>query len=139
MTDKTIPIDNEFELVVDLEDILLAQKVERIARVTHEANRAYCQGIGDDSQKPWDEAPQWQKDSAIKGVLFNLQNPGAPASASHDSWLAEKEATGWKYGPVKDPEKKEHPCFVPYEQLPVEQRLKDHLFKAVVAALSQDA
>jgi hypothetical protein len=74
--------------------------------------------------------------SAIKGVEFTRTHPDAPASASHDSWLEEKRATGWRYGPVKDPEKKEHPCFVPYEQLPVEQRRKDHLFQAVVRALS---
>ncbi len=110
--------------------------IEEIARVTHEANRAYCQSIGDDSQLPWDDAPDWQKSSACKGVEFNLANPEAPASASHDSWLKEKEETGWKYGAVKDPEKKEHPCYVPYEQLPKEQQRKDALFKAVVAALS---
>ena len=64
-----------------------------------------------------------------------LDNPDAPPSASHESWLAVKEADGWKYGEVKDPENKEHPCFVPYEQLPEEQKAKDHLFKAVVEAL----
>jgi hypothetical protein len=31
---------------------------EQIARVAYEANRAYCRTIGDDSQKPWDEAEQ---------------------------------------------------------------------------------
>lgn len=110
-------------------------KEEVIARVCHEANRAYCAGIGDNSQVAWADAPQWQRDSAVTGVQFNLANPDAPASASHDSWLAEKERTGWRYGEVKDPEAKTHPCFVPYEQLPVEQQKKDALFKAVVAAL----
>jgi len=57
-----------------------------------------------------------------------------PPSASHDSWLMQKRDDGWSYGPVKDPEKKQHPCFVPYEELPVEQRLKDYLFGAVVKA-----
>jgi hypothetical protein len=109
---------------------------EQIAKVTHEANRAYCESIGDNSQPAWESAPDWQKDSARKGVEFNLANPDAPASASHDSWLKEKTETGWKYGEVKDPEKKEHPCFVPYEQLPKEQQRKDALFKAVVAALA---
>jgi len=109
--------------------------IEAIAKVCHEANRAYCATLGDSSQVPWDGAPAWQRVSAVKGVEFNLANPDAPPSASHDSWLREKEATGWKYGPVKDAEKKEHPCFVPYEQLPEEQRKKDALFKAIVAAL----
>lgn len=111
-------------------------KPEDIARVCHEVNRGYCAALGDTSQVPWEEAPDWQRQSAIKGVEFNLANPDAPPSHSHDSWLAEKRATGWKYGPVKDAEKKEHPCFVPYEELPAEQKAKDYLFKATVRALS---
>lgn len=107
-----------------------------IAKVCHDANRSLCQTQGDDSQYEWDLAPDWQKESAVKGVEFNLANPDAPASASHDSWLAEKEATGWKYGPVKDPDKKEHPCFVPYNELPDDQKAKDHLFKGIVAGLA---
>jgi hypothetical protein len=85
-------------------------KIIEIAKVCHEANRAYCQSIGDNSQPSWDEAPDWQRQSAIKGVEFSLANPDAPPSANHDSWLEVKRAEGWRYGPVKDPEKKEHPC-----------------------------
>jgi hypothetical protein len=107
-----------------------------IAKVCHEANMALCVGLGDMSQKVFEDSPQWQRDSAVNSVRFNLDNPGAPASASHDSWLEEKRLAGWKYGPVKDPEKKEHPCFVPYEALPAEQQAKDHLFKAIVGALA---
>jgi hypothetical protein len=36
---------------------------------------------------------------------------------------------------VKDAEKKEHPCFRPYDELPAEQKIKDALFIAVVHAL----
>jgi hypothetical protein len=106
--------------------------VEQIARICHEANRSYCEGIGDESQTHWLTAPQWQKDSAIKGVQFKLDNPTATPEAQHQCWLEQKRIDGWKYGSVKDASKKEHPCFVPYEQLPKEQQLKDHLFAAVV-------
>jgi len=110
--------------------------VEAIARVCHEANRAYCESLGDASQQPWEQAPDWQRTSAINGVQFALDHPDAKPSDSHESWLAEKRATGWKFGPVKDPEKKEHPCFVPYADLPPSQRAKDMLFLAVVRALA---
>lgn len=112
-------------------------KLIEIAEVCHEVNRAYCLSLGDTSQKPWPEAEEWQKTSAQKGVMFILDNPHAPISATHDSWLEEKEREGWKYGPVKDPEKKEHPCFVPYEDLPMQQKAKDYIFTAVVASLSR--
>lgn len=111
--------------------------IEQIAKVCHEANRAYCESIGDASQKPWDDAADWQRDSAIKGVAFAIVNPDAPASAQHDSWLADKIAAGWVYGPTKSEETKEHPCVVPYDELPPEQQAKDYLFKSIVFALGR--
>lgn len=110
--------------------------IEKIAQVAHEINKAFCSSIGDDSQPEWKDAPQWQKDSAIVGVQFHLDNPDASPSASHENWLKQKEEEGWKYGEVKNPETKEHPCFVSYENLPVEQRSKDYLFKQVIHSLS---
>jgi hypothetical protein len=111
--------------------------IEHIAKICHEANRAYCEALGDTSQPKWEEAPDWQKESAINGVTFHLRSfkeTGSwPApSHSHESWLKQKEVEGWKYGPVKDPDKKEHPCFVPFDELPAEQRFKDILFGAIV-------
>jgi hypothetical protein len=111
-------------------------RVIDIAKVCHEANKELCEVLGDRFQTWWENAPGWQKISAINGVKFNLDNPDAPASASHDSWLAQMRKEGWTYGTVKDLEKKQHPCFVPYEALPAEQQAKDHLFKAIVGALA---
>ena len=108
---------------------------EQIARVAHEINRAYCQALGDNSQPAWESAPDWQRSSAINGVAFHRANPDAEPSHSHVEWMKEKKATGWKFGPIKDPDKKEHPCFVPYDELPVEQKAKDYLFRATVHAL----
>lgn len=110
--------------------------VLKIASVCHQVNKALCEAFGDLSQQNWNDAPEWQRQSAVTGVEFNLANPDAPPSASHDSWLEEKRQTGWKYGPVKNPETKEHPCFVPYEELPADQKAKDYVFKAIVAALA---
>ena len=107
--------------------------VEMIAKACHAANKGYCEALGDFSQPSWEDAPQWQKDSAIAGVKFHLSGDHGP-EASHNSWLAQKEAEGWVYGEVKDPVKKEHPCFVPYEQLPVEQKAKDYIFRSIVHA-----
>lgn len=112
-------------------------RVEQIARVCHEANRAYCATLGDLSQPAWEYAPDWQKDSARNGVKFHLERPEGVApspAASHESWLAQKRAEGWKYGAVKNPATKEHPCFLPYDELPVAERLKDYIFSAIVAA-----
>ncbi len=108
-------------------------QLEACARATHEANRAYCLAIGDASQLSWEDAPGWQRSSAISGIAGVLAGNGP--EQSHESWLAEKAATGWKLGPVKDPEKKEHPCFVPYAELPPEQKQKDHVFVGVAKSM----
>ena len=125
-----------------LEGYLLKQSLFTIdnhirdtARVCHQINKAYCEGIGDNSQVDWNDAPLWQQDSAISGVKFCVYNPDALPSANHDSWLSEKIADGWVYGDVKDVEKKTHPCCVSYEELPREQQIKDMLFKSVVESL----
>ncbi len=112
-------------------------KVEDIAQICHDANASLCRANGDYSQLPWNAAADWQRESAIKGVRFALENPDAPASAQHDAWSKDKTDDGWKFGPVKDADKKEHPCLVPFEQLPAEQQAKDHLFKSIVRGLAQ--
>lgn len=113
------------------------QNRARIARVCHEINREYCRALGDDSQPAWEEAPDWQVQSAIEGVAFHLANPDAGPEASHANWLETKRAGGWEWGEVKDPEQKTHPCMVPFDELPPEQRAKDFLFRATVHALAR--
>ena len=109
--------------------------LENVAQVAHEINKVYCEAFGDNSQPSWDDAPDWQKGSAIRGVDFHLNNPDATPENSHEQWCRDKAAEGWKWGPVKDAEKKEHPCFALYSELPLEQRIKDHLFRQIVHSL----
>jgi hypothetical protein len=109
--------------------------IEAVAELCHEVNRAYCLALGDVSQRSWANSPAWQRQSAITGVSFHVANPDAGPSASHESWLQEKTRDGWRYGEVKDADAKTHPCFVPYEQLPVEQKAKDYIFSAIIKTL----
>lgn len=109
-------------------------RIEHIAKLAHEANAAYCRSLGDNSQPPWENAPEWQKKSAINGVLFHIENPLAAAQTSHENWFKQKQEEGWHYGPEKDAERKTHPCMVPFGDLPVHQQIKDHIFRSVVHA-----
>jgi RyR domain len=113
-------------------------KPEQIAQVAHEANRAYCEALGDTSQPTWEAAPQWQRDSAMLGVKLHTENPGADAAASHVNWMSQKLEDGWVYGPEKNPELKTHPSLVPFDQLPREEQTKDYLFRAVVHVLARN-
>lgn len=120
-----------------VDEILDELTVELIAVACHQQNRTYCQMIGDNSQPAWDEAPEWQRDSAVAGVRQAITNPN-PA-ASHESWMAHKQGDGWVYGEVKDPEAKTHPCMVAYSDLPLEQKKKDLLYIEMVQQLALSA
>lgn len=109
--------------------------IETIARACHEANRAICETFGDPSQRPWEDAAGWQRDSAIEGVRYALANPEATPADQHRAWCDHKTACGWTHGAAKDEEARTHPCLVPYDQLPPEQRVKDAVFKAIVSAM----
>ena len=108
--------------------------MNQIARVCHEVNRAYCEALGDFSQLAWEEAPEWQRVSARMGVDLHRSGDFGP-EASHISWMKQKIDEGWVYGPVKDPNAKEHPCIVPFDRLSREQQAKDFIFRAIVHAL----
>lgn len=111
----------------------LLHEVLECARICHEVNRAYCWTVGDSSQPRWENAPDWQKQSAAAGVQAHIDSGlTMKPEDSHVSWMAQKKADGWKYGPEKDADKKRHPCMVPYSELPPEQKAKDHLFRSVV-------
>lgn len=108
--------------------------LDHIARVCHEVNKAYCEALGDNSQPAWEDAPEWQRESARMGVDLHLSGDFGP-EASHISWMRQKVDDGWTYGEVKDPTDKTHPCIKPFSELPKEQQAKDFIFRAVVHAL----
>lgn len=45
----------------------------------------------------------------------------------HDLWAKQRIADGWKFGNTRDDTKKEHPCLVPYFQLPEQEKVYDRL------------
>lgn len=112
--------------------------LELIARTCHEANRV-LQLNHDDEQVSyaWHIASEEQKASAIEGVKKALE--GATAIELHEAWARRKLEDGWVYGETKDEGIRTHPCLVPYDKLPEEQRLKDHMFRAIVKSFKVDA
>lgn len=109
--------------------------IEIAAKAAHEVNRIYCLGIDDLSQLSWDDSPDWQKESVRYGVHNIIKHSDITPEHLHEEWLKFKAADGWKYGPVKDIINKEHPCFLPYKELPVQHQVKDTLFISIVKAV----
>lgn len=112
---------------------LFPEVINACTELWHTTNAEYCAiKLNDNSQPTWEDAPQWQKDSAVNGVLYTMFDVGGNPESNHVNWMQEKIRAGWVYGDVKDVEAKTHPCLVPYEQLPEEQKAKDKLFRGVV-------
>ena len=109
--------------------------IDEIARVCHEANRAYCHTINDREGIPWDEETDAQRNSVIAGVEAVIDDPHLTPERSHQKWMAYKKAEGWTYGSVKDEEKKTHPNLALWDELSIQQKRKDHLFQAIVREL----
>lgn len=40
----------------------------------------------------------------------------------HEVWALGRISQGWKYGDVRNDELKQHPCLIPYEELPEEEK-----------------
>jgi hypothetical protein len=106
-----------------------------IAIACHQANKVWCEMNGDFSQKNWDEAEEWQRESAIKGVTFRQENPEASHDAQHNAWMEDKIADGWVFGEEKNTDLKTHPCLVAFEKLPEFQQKKDALFCSIVDSM----
>lgn len=119
-------------------DILRHAEAVRIARVCHEANSAYAAYLGEPPRHDWERSSKDLQDSAVNGVLFVLNRPDVTPEELHAEWCDARTEAGWRWGPIRDDERKIHPCLVPYAELPREQQTKDRLFRAIVLALAEE-
>lgn len=108
------------------EDLKTSNELQsRLVLAIHEANKEIQQQTGE-------YIPQLSEHltkSILDGVYFVLDNPNCTPEQQHNNWCYFKRADGWKYGPDKDFERKEHPCLVPYNELPEIQQRKDSVFR----------
>jgi hypothetical protein len=47
------------------------------------------------------------------------------AKNTHEVWAQQRISEGWKYGATRNDAQKEHPCLVPYEDLPENEKEYD--------------
>lgn len=60
------------------------------------------------------------------------------AGNAHEVWASQRIREGWTWGPERSDVKLEHPCLIPYEQLPESEKQYDRLLveqaiKSIVA------
>ena len=127
---------------------------EQLAMAIHATYLKHAEERGDtaatnDSVRPWDELPEYLKDSnreqawdighklAMVGLSAVPQpSSGRPvtlsaadveklAKAEHRRWMNERTAKGWRHGQTRDNDRKLHPDLVEWEYLSEDSRDKD--------------
>lgn len=49
------------------------------------------------------------------------------AASNHDNWAQGRMKEGWRYGPARNDERKEHPGLVPYDELSESEKEYDRV------------
>lgn len=111
-------------------------RIEQAARTAHEAIRALQIAHNEEGiALPWNEVAKDIRYSCKIGVQRVMDNPDVTSEELHASWIETKLSQGYKYGPVRNDERKEHHCLVPYHELSAHDRSKDLIFRNVVKAV----
>ena len=106
-----------------------------MAKVAHEAMRAYKIQLGEEDIGVWDKSSKYMKDSILSGVEYVMNNPNTTAEHQHEAWCKHKKDTGWLFGKEKDEKLRTHPLLIPYNKVPADNKIKAELFIGVVKAL----
>lgn len=107
----------------------------RAAKAAYNANRVYCEAIGDVVPLPWLDLTDEEKLRFVDAVNRLRHNSMVTPAEQHAAWCVARREQGWVLGPRKDEQKREHPNLVPYDALPKEQKVKDKLFREVVLSI----
>ena len=109
---------------------------EEIAQFSNAINRTYSQILGrEDLAGQW--VTQLQRQNIIECVDAVRRGLITASGEAHERWLWKHIEDGWVYGPVKDAVLKQHPCLLPFGQLPEEEQFRDWLFLTTVKGLLQ--
>jgi hypothetical protein len=136
-------------------DIGAAGTHELVARAIHEEYLELQKNAGstpetNPSMRPWEELPRRLKESNLRQAediwktlhmiqctigfyssgreplfVFTDREIEFLAEKEHELWVGERVRKGWKYGKIRDDQRKIHDCIVPWDELSEEQRQKD--------------
>lgn len=72
-----------------------------------------------------DYAPKPIDTSRVKLGDDLLESSQLLAKNNHEVWARQRISDGWRYGPARNDERKEHPSLVPYEELSESEKQYD--------------
>lgn len=79
----------------------------------------------------WDIMPPNMRNSMIQAVTEEINNPAPSSVISHERWMHARRSQGWTYGEKYDRVNKTHPNLTDYADLPLVERDKDDMFRAM--------
>lgn len=106
---------------------------ERRAKFVYEAARiAAIAAKAPIVPEPWEEREEDFR-SQFLDVIERQCGPDRYMDAEqlHEDWVRTYATNGWRYGPVRDREKRTHPDMVPFARLGQLERDKDYVFVAL--------
>lgn len=109
--------------------------VEDAARICHSAIMAISSCIGEPCIG-YDSLGESVRAGIRETIHLVLRDPRTTAEMLHVKWMTDRISEGWQYGPSKSYTSMQHPCLVPYSELPLIQKVKDSIFISVVESLA---
>lgn len=109
--------------------------IDKIACVAYTAIRTWCIRTKQEVSPEWTDLPDDYADHikiVVARAFADMKTPSA--KQLHERCLKDGKTAGWGYGAQVDREKKLHPDILPWEQMTMDQRMKDHIFSAVIRA-----
>ncbi|GBC62521.1 hypothetical protein DENIS_3493 [Desulfonema ishimotonii] len=109
--------------------------VEQAARSFHQHLKAFRESLGDYTLPDWEETTKHNREMGVRFVRYTLANQSITPESHHEKWVANMAKRGWRHGNERNPDKKTHPCMVPWEDLPYHEQAKTVLMIATVNIL----
>ena len=109
----------------------------QIAMLAHGVVAGYRKVMGMEPMPPFSDLGAAEQDELLENVDFWLANPSAPIAASHEAWLARGISEGWRLGEALDNLAKLSPFIRPFDTLPKDMVVMEHLFRAAVDSVTR--
>jgi len=149
-----LPVEERFDLIEDSPMLWEQQLIDKIAEKMHEDyyRQRTDQGQETYSVIVWAELPENKKKSNLDAAAdipvklsligfgirkikenelmqsldkLNEDNIEMLAEEEHERWCREQMLQGWRYGEIRDDQKKLHPSLVPWNRLEESEKKKD--------------
>jgi len=108
----------------------VGSKVERQTIFAYEAARLQAAAnFAPIVPEPWSERDDAFKEQMIEFMgRYTAMDHDMTPEELHDSWWQAYIDLGWTYGLVRDQIEKTHPDMVPFDELGLEEQIKDEVF-----------